>query len=170
MWSVRRDEFGKMVHKARQGGGEGSRNGVNRLVSDSVSEAGAAGEGGVKSRFSMLILIPQCNIRRIFRGDRRVSCSCVLEGGEWGKVWLGWEAGRRGGRGILGQSWFRVRERLAAMRLVLCSTGSRLFQSSLAGARGGQVVAVLVLSPKPQPLLVLLLWFFRSVLSRATWE
>lgn len=45
-----------------------------------------------------------------------------------------------------------------------------LFQSSLAGARGGQVVAVLVLGPKPQPLLVLLLWFFGSVLSRATWE
>lgn len=44
------------------------------------------------------------------------------------------------------------------------------FQSSLAGARGGQVVAVLVLGPKPQPLLVLLLWFFGSVLSRATWE
>lgn len=44
------------------------------------------------------------------------------------------------------------------------------FQSSLAGARRGQVVAVLVLGPKPQPLLVLLLWFFGSVLSRATWE
>lgn len=169
MWSVRRDEFGKMVHKAKAkatGGGEGgSRNGVNRLVSDSGSEAGAAGEGGVKRTFSMLILIPQCDIRRIFRGDRRVSCSCVLVGGEWGKMWLGREA-----RGISGQSSFRVRERLAAMRLVLCSTGSRLFQSSLAGARGGQVVAVLVLCPKPQPLLVLLLWFFRSVLSRATWE
>lgn len=60
--------------------------------------------------------------------------------------------------------------------MVLCSTGSRFFfffeliQSSLAGARGGQVVAVLVLGPKPQPLLVLLLWFFGSVLSRATWE
>lgn len=32
------------------------------------------------------------------------------------------------------------------------------------------MVAVLVLGPKPQPLLVLLLWFFGSVLSRATWE
>lgn len=81
-------------------GGGGSRNGVNRLVSDSVSEAGAAGEGGAKRRFSMLILIPQCDIRRIFRGDRRVSCSCVLEGGERGKVWLGWEAGRRGAVGF----------------------------------------------------------------------
>lgn len=30
------------------------------------------------------------------------------------------------------------------------------------------MVAVLVLGPKPQPLLVLLLWFFGSVLSRAT--
>lgn len=77
------------------GGEEDSRNEVNRLVSDSVSEAEAAGVGGVKRRFSMLILIPQCDIRRIFRGDRRVSCSCVLEGGAWGKVWLGWEAGRR---------------------------------------------------------------------------
>lgn len=46
----------------------------------------------------------------------------------------------------------------------------KLFQSSLAGARRGQVVAVLVLGPKPQPLLVLLLWFFGSVLSRATWD
>lgn len=32
------------------------------------------------------------------------------------------------------------------------------------------MVAVLVLGPKPQPLLVLLLWFFGSVLSRATWD
>lgn len=32
------------------------------------------------------------------------------------------------------------------------------------------MVAVLVLGPKPQPLLVLLLWFFGSVFSRATWD
>lgn len=32
------------------------------------------------------------------------------------------------------------------------------------------MVAVLVLGPKPQPLLVLLLWFFGSVLPRATWD
>lgn len=52
----------------------------------------------------------------------------------------------------------------SSFALVLCSMGSPWFQSSLAGARRCQVVAVLILGPKPQPLLVLLFWFFGSVL------
>lgn len=67
-----------------------------------------------------------------------------------------------------GRSSSRLQERLAAMRFGSLFSGKsffKLLQSSLAGARGGQVVAVLVLGPKPQPLLVLLLWFFGSVFS-----
>lgn len=58
----------------------------------------------------------------------------------------------------------------SSFALVLCSKGRLQFQSSLAGARRGQVVTVLVLGPKPQPLLVLFLWFFGSVLPWASWN
>lgn len=48
------------------------------------------------------------------------------------------------------------------------SMGSRQVRSSLTATCRGQMVAVLVLGPKPQPLFVLLLWLFGSVLPRAT--
>lgn len=44
------------------------------------------------------------------------------------------------------------------------SMGSRQVRSSLTTTCRGQMVAVLVLGPKPQPLFVLLLWLFGSVL------
>lgn len=74
-----------------------------------------------------------------------------------------WEAGEVVGFVIVvGQSMGAAAA--SSFALVLCSMGSPWFQSSLAGARRCQVVAVLILGPKPQPLLVLLLWFFGSVL------
>lgn len=80
-------------------------------------------------------------------------------GGGWGE---GREAGEVVGFMIVvGQS---LGAAASSFALVLCSMGSPWFQSSLAGARRCQVVAVLILGPKPQPLLVLLLWFFGSVL------
>lgn len=44
------------------------------------------------------------------------------------------------------------------------SMGSQQVCSSLTATCRGQMVAVLVLGPKPQPLFVLLLWLFGSVL------
>lgn len=50
----------------------------------------------------------------------------------------------------------------SSFAFVLCFNGRSV--GLLAGASGSQVVTVLVLGPKPQPLLVLLLWFFGSLL------
>lgn len=77
-------------------------------------------------------------------------------GGEWG-------GGQREG-----VWWVKVVSQTmgaaAASSFALVSVFTGRLQSLLAGARRGQVVTVLVLGPKPQPLLVLLLWLFGSVL------
>lgn len=76
--------------------------------------------------------------------------------------------GQWGGGQLEGVWWVKVVSQsmgaAAASSFALVSGFTGRFQSLLAGARRGQVVAVLVLGPKPQPLLVLLLWLFGSVL------
>lgn len=89
-----------------------------------------------------------------------MSHGCVLAGRA--EVGEGWEAGGEVTGFVIVVSQNVGAAAASSFALVLCLMGS--FQSSLAGARRGQVVTVLVLGPKPQPLLVLLLWFFGSVL------
>lgn len=110
-----------------------------------------------------------CAGRVFFVCDGHLSIGCVLVG----RVWGGGGGPRGGGGGgfvvVVGQD-MGAAAAASSFALLLCSVGSPWFRSSLAGASRGQVVAVLVLGPKPQPLLVLLLWFFGPLLPRATWD
>lgn len=108
--------------------------------------------------FSVSMLLAY--VRRVFFLLLQRACESWL--GPGGQGWGCW--GMEGGGGCDSRR-VRIRvQRLAALRCFFVQWEVRGFRSSLAGARGGQVVAVLVLGPKPQPLLVLLLWFFGSLL------
>lgn len=76
----------------------------------------------------------------------------------------GWEASGEADGEVVVVSRSMGEAAVSSFAMVSVFTGS--FLSLLAGERRGQVVSVLILGPKPQPLLILILfWLFGSVLS-----